>query len=71
MDRTQVPADSLILYGEKDGRHTREYFELARCLFLGHESREMILDAGHYPHLERPDEVNKQAIDFLRLCQDC
>jgi len=57
---------TLYLHGRTDGCMGIEVAEGARGLLTGPGSRmEVIDDAGHFLHLERPDAVNRLVLDFL------
>jgi pimeloyl-ACP methyl ester carboxylesterase len=62
-----VGLPTLYLHGRTDGCMGAELAEAAGS-FLSHaDSRvELVDDAGHFLHLERPTEVNRLIIDFLR-----
>jgi pimeloyl-ACP methyl ester carboxylesterase len=61
--RVRVPA--LLIWGENDGIVTPDYGEkLGRCL---PDARfERVARAGHYPQIERPDEVAAMIEGFAR-----
>lgn len=65
--RAPVPVPTLALTGARDGCLDTRLFDLMRAEdFPGGLSVERIADAGHFLHQERPDEVNRLLIDFLR-----
>ena len=60
------PQPTLYLHGRTDGCMGIEVAEGARGLLTGAGSRmEVVDDAGHFLHLERPDLVNRLILDFL------
>jgi pimeloyl-ACP methyl ester carboxylesterase len=62
LHRVRVPA--LVVWGENDGIVTPDYGEkLCRC--LPDAKFERVKQAGHYPQIERPDEI-AALIDGLR-----
>jgi pimeloyl-ACP methyl ester carboxylesterase len=63
LHRVRVPA--LLIWGENDGIVTPDYGEkLGRCL---PDARfERVARAGHYPQIERPDEVAAMIEGFAR-----
>jgi pimeloyl-ACP methyl ester carboxylesterase len=63
----EVPAQpTLYLHGRTDGCMGIEVAEGARGLLTAEGSRmEVVEDAGHFLHLERPAEVNRLVLDFL------
>jgi pimeloyl-ACP methyl ester carboxylesterase len=57
---------TLYLHGRTDGCMGIEVAEGARGLLTSAGSRmEVVDDAGHFLHLERPDEVNRLVVEFL------
>ena len=64
-DVTQQP--TLYLHGRTDGCMGIEVAEAARGFLTSEGSRmEVVDDAGHFLHVERPDVVNPLIVDFLR-----
>ena len=61
-----VPLPTLYLHGRTDGCMGADLAEAARP-FLAQDGSavEIVDDAGHFLHLERPDTVNKLILDFL------
>jgi pimeloyl-ACP methyl ester carboxylesterase len=60
------PVPTLYLHGRDDGCMGAEVAETARSLLTAPGSRvEVVGGAGHFLHLERPDEVNRMILDFL------
>jgi pimeloyl-ACP methyl ester carboxylesterase len=60
------PQPTLYLHGRTDGCMGIEVAEAARGLLTGAGSRmEVVDDAGHFLHLERPEVVNGLILDFL------
>jgi pimeloyl-ACP methyl ester carboxylesterase len=64
----EVPSQpTLYLHGRTDGCMGIEVAEAARSLLTSPGSRmEVVEDAGHFLHVERPDEVNRLVVDFVR-----
>jgi pimeloyl-ACP methyl ester carboxylesterase len=61
-----VPGPTLYLHGRDDGCMGPELAEMGGDLLPHEESRvEIVEGAGHFLHLERPDEVNWLILDFL------
>jgi pimeloyl-ACP methyl ester carboxylesterase len=57
---------TLYLHGRTDGCMGIEVAEGARAFLTSEGSRmEVVDDAGHFLHLERPDHVNALVLDFL------
>jgi pimeloyl-ACP methyl ester carboxylesterase len=63
LHRVQVP--SLVIWGENDGIVTPDYGRKL-CRSLPHARFESIGQAGHYPQIERPDEVVDMIGRFAR-----
>jgi pimeloyl-ACP methyl ester carboxylesterase len=63
LHRVRVPA--LVVWGEDDGIVTLDYGEKL-CRALPEARFEKIARAGHYPQIERPDEVVALIDGFLR-----
>lgn len=63
-----VPVPTLYLHGQTDGCMGAELAATAGT-FLGAEGSrvDLVDDAGHFLHLERPDVVNQLILDFLAL----
>jgi pimeloyl-ACP methyl ester carboxylesterase len=60
------PQPTLYLHGRTDGCMGVELAEMAAPFLPGDGSRVELVDgAGHFLHLERPDEVNRLVVDFL------
>ena len=58
-----IPVPTRVLCGAHDMR--REMLESQRRLFTGPYEWATVEGAGHFPHRERPDEVNRQLLDWL------
>jgi len=56
---------TLVVWGEKDGIVGPGYGEKL-CLSLPDARFELIRQAGHYPQIERPDEVADAVERFVR-----
>jgi pimeloyl-ACP methyl ester carboxylesterase len=63
LHRVQVPA--LVIWGENDGIVTPDYGQKL-CRSLPNARFEAIHEAGHYPQIERPDEVADTIDHFVR-----
>jgi pimeloyl-ACP methyl ester carboxylesterase len=57
---------TLVVMGEKDPDFPDPLGEARWIAQQLHGRVEMVADAGHYPHAQRPDVVNASLIDFLR-----
>jgi pimeloyl-ACP methyl ester carboxylesterase len=63
---TPMPQPTLYLHGRDDGCLGAELAAIAARSLTSPGSRvEMIDGAGHFLHLERPDEVQKHILDFV------
>ena len=60
----QVPA--MMLHGRDDGCLGVELLEGMEAFFPKGLRKEIVANAGHFVHQERPDEVNKLVLDFLK-----
>ena len=63
LHRIRVPA--LVLWGAAD-RIASEHYGRAYCAALPHGRFELIERAGHYPHLEQPDEFARRVHAFTK-----
>ncbi len=63
LSKTSVP--SLYLHGQQDGCMGVELLDGVERNFTAGVSVHRIANAGHFLHLEKPDEVNRIVIDFL------
>jgi pimeloyl-ACP methyl ester carboxylesterase len=60
------PLPTLYLHGRDDGCLGAELAESAEASIPDDGSRLEVVDgAGHFLHLERPDEVNRLVLDFI------
>jgi pimeloyl-ACP methyl ester carboxylesterase len=65
-DSEAPPLPTLYLHGRTDGCMGASLAEPAAEILTAEGSRvELVDDAGHFLHLERPDEVNRLVLDFL------
>jgi pimeloyl-ACP methyl ester carboxylesterase len=63
---TEIPSRPLLyLHGQTDGVIGVEVADLARRDAPNHVRIEVLEDGGHFLHLEQPDTVNEQILDFL------
>jgi pimeloyl-ACP methyl ester carboxylesterase len=62
LHRIRVPA--LVLWGASDRIALPDYGRAYSKLIAGARF-ELIEEAGHYPHLERPDLFSRQIVDFV------
>lgn len=61
-----TPQPTLYLHGRDDGCVGAELVEGVEALLAAPGSQAIVVDdAGHFLHLERPDEVNRLIVDFL------
>jgi pimeloyl-ACP methyl ester carboxylesterase len=61
-----TPQPTLYLHGRTDGCMGVEVAEAASAFLTSPGSRmEIVEDAGHFLHVERPDHVNALVVDFL------
>ena len=63
LHRVSVP--TLVIWGENDGVVTQDYGHKL-CRSLPNSRFEAIREAGHYPQIERPDEVADAIGRFAR-----
>jgi pimeloyl-ACP methyl ester carboxylesterase len=57
---------TLYLHGRTDGCMGLEVAESATAFLTSDGSRmEVVDDAGHFLHVERPDHVNRLVVDFV------
>jgi pimeloyl-ACP methyl ester carboxylesterase len=56
----------LYLHGRDDACLTPAFAEIARSHLPDHCDVRVVDEAGHFLHLEQPDEVNSLVLDFLR-----
>jgi pimeloyl-ACP methyl ester carboxylesterase len=61
-----IAVPGLVLAGRNDGCIGAEMFEGAERAFAAPARLELIEDAGHFMHLERPDDVWRRVEQFLR-----
>jgi pimeloyl-ACP methyl ester carboxylesterase len=65
-DSKAPPVPTLYLHGRTDGCMGVELAQPAAAILTAEGSRvELVDDAGHFLHLERPDEVNRLILDFV------
>jgi pimeloyl-ACP methyl ester carboxylesterase len=61
-----VPVPSLVFHGARDGCIGSELLEGMEALFPRGLRKIVVGDAGHFVHQEKPEEVNRILIEFLR-----
>jgi pimeloyl-ACP methyl ester carboxylesterase len=61
-----VPVPSMILHGARDGCMGVELLEGMEAMFPSGLRKVVIAAAGHFVHQEKPEEVNRALIEFLR-----
>lgn len=61
--KTSVP--TLVIAGEKDGAIILEHFEQMERYFTGPMRWELFEDAGHFPHVEKPERFWEELWKFL------
>src|SRR6478609_3405274 len=62
LHRIKVP--TLVLWGASDGIALPDYGRAYSRLISGAQF-ELIEDAGHYPHIERPDLFTRKIVEFV------
>lgn len=61
-----VAVPSLVFHGARDGCMGVDLLDGMEALFPKGLRKIVLPDAGHFVHQEKPDEVNRHLIDFLR-----
>jgi pimeloyl-ACP methyl ester carboxylesterase len=61
-----VTVPTLVFYGARDGCMSADLLEGMEALFPAGLRKVVIPDAGHFVHQEKPEEVNRALIEFLR-----
>jgi pimeloyl-ACP methyl ester carboxylesterase len=61
-----TPVPTLAFHGTRDRPGRLEAFEGMDDLFTGRLQKVVLPGAGHFVHLERPAEVNRQIVEFFR-----
>jgi len=61
-----IPAPTLYIHGANDGGLGVELTEGMEAAFAGYFEKRIIPNAGHFVHQEKPDEVNKLILSFLK-----
>jgi pimeloyl-ACP methyl ester carboxylesterase len=61
-----VAAPTLVFHGARDGCMGVELLDGMEALFPNGLRKAVIRDAGHFVHQEKPEEVNRLLIDFLK-----
>ena len=62
LHRIRVP--TLVLWGASDRIVSPDYGRAYSTLIAGAQF-ELIEDAGHYPHIERPDLFTRKIVEFV------
>lgn len=65
VNTTPTPMPTLALHGTKDRPGRLEAFEVMDHLFPQGVEKVILPGAGHFLHLERPEEVNRRIVAFL------
>jgi pimeloyl-ACP methyl ester carboxylesterase len=65
VNSTPTPVPTLALHGTKDRPGRLEAFEAMDHLFPQGVEKVILPGTGHFLHLERPEEVNRQIVAFL------
>jgi pimeloyl-ACP methyl ester carboxylesterase len=63
---TPVPVPALAFHGTRDRPGRLGMFERMGALFGAGVEKVVIAGTGHFVHLERPDEVNRKIVEFLK-----
>jgi pimeloyl-ACP methyl ester carboxylesterase len=66
MSLAPVPVPSLVFHGGRDGCIGGELLEGMEALFPRGLRKVIVANAGHFMHQEKPEEVNRILIEFLR-----
>ena len=61
-----TPVPTLALHGTRDRPGRLEAFERMDDLFVGGLQKIVYPGAGHFVHVERPGDVNRRIVEFLR-----
>jgi len=61
-----VPVPTLALQGARDGCMSADLLEGMEALFPNGLRKVVLPDAGHFVHQEKPEEVNRLVLDFLK-----
>jgi len=61
-----VPVPGLVLHGARDGCIGADLLAGMEALFPRGLRKVVVADAGHFVHQEKPDEVNRVLLEFLR-----
>ena len=62
---TMIEAPTLVIHGKRDRFLIASGHE-HNARWLKHEPKTVMLDADHFVHQEKPDEVNKIILDWLK-----
>jgi pimeloyl-ACP methyl ester carboxylesterase len=60
-----APQPTLLLHGDRDGASAPESYVGAVGFLSPHSVVEIIGGTGHFPHLEKPTEINRLIVDWL------
>jgi pimeloyl-ACP methyl ester carboxylesterase len=59
------PQPTLYLHGDQDGCMAADVSGTVRSVLPPRSDVAVVEGAGHFLHLERPDEVNRRIVGFL------
>jgi pimeloyl-ACP methyl ester carboxylesterase len=63
---TPIPVSALAFHGTRDRPGRMPAFERMDAHFAAGVEKVVIPGTGHFVHLERPDEVNRKIVEFLK-----
>jgi pimeloyl-ACP methyl ester carboxylesterase len=69
-DAAKLDMPTLLIYGEEDEQAPPWYGETYRQL-INHSTLEILPSAGHFVHLDRPQEVTRAIQEFIQYCAGC
>ena len=61
-----VPVPTLAFHGTRDRPRRLEVFQNMDLYFTGGLGKVVIQDTGHFVHQEKPQEVNRKIVEFLK-----
>jgi pimeloyl-ACP methyl ester carboxylesterase len=62
---TKISIPTLLIYGEEDEATPVEYGEILNAKIVGSKLK-IVEGAGHFVHLDQPEQVNKLIKEFLQ-----